>query len=124
MSIEEKSAEKNAEKTAEKPEAKKVSREDSIAPDDPRVIRADRSRKTIISYYQYPVRSFLRHKRAYLLLAASILCMVILSTSVLIFYASRYEAEVETLRRQRGPQHVQFYDVDPAAVPCIPSVLI
>ena len=113
MSIEEKSTGNSA----EKPEAKKVSREDSIAPDDPRVIRADRSRKTVTSYYQYPVRSFLRHKRAYLLLAASILCMVILSTSVLIFYASRYEAEVETLRRQLGPQHVQFYDVDPAAVP-------
>ena len=73
--------------------------------------------KTIKSYYHYPIRSFLRNKRAYVLLACSILCMVILCASVLIYYASSYEAEVETLRREVGPQHTEFYDLSPDAVP-------
>ncbi|MBE6657585.1 MAG: hypothetical protein E7604_03980 [Ruminococcaceae bacterium] len=73
--------------------------------------------KTIKSYYHYPVRSFLRNKRAYILLACSILCMVILCASVLIYYASSYEADVEMLRRENGPQHTQFYDLDPLLVP-------
>ncbi|MBR5871694.1 MAG: hypothetical protein IKZ09_11730 [Clostridia bacterium] len=73
--------------------------------------------KTIRSYYHYPLRSFLRNKRAYILLACSILCMVILCASVLIYYASRYEADVEMLRRENGPQHTQFYDLDPQLVP-------
>ena len=74
-------------------------------------------RQTIKSYYHYPLRSFLRNKRAYVLLACSILCMVILCASVLIYYASSYEAEVEMLRRVNGPQHTQFYDLDPLLVP-------
>ncbi len=74
-------------------------------------------KQTITSYYDYPVRSFLRNKRAYVLLACSILCMVILCASVLIYYASSYEAEVETLRRTDGPQHTQFYDLAPDTVP-------
>ena len=69
--------------------------------------------KTIKTYYHYPLRSFLRNKRAYVLLACSILCMVILCASVLIYYASGYEADVEMLRRENGPQHTQFYDLDP-----------
>lgn len=73
-------------------------------------------RKTITSYYDYPLRSFLRSKRAYVLLACSILCMVILCASVLIYYASSYEADIEMLRRENGPQHTQFYDLDPAVV--------
>ena len=73
--------------------------------------------KTIKSYYHYPVRSFLRHKRAYVLLACSILCMVILCASVLIYYASSYEADIEMLRRENGPQHTQFYDLSPETVP-------
>lgn len=72
--------------------------------------------KTIKSYYHYPVRSFLRNKRAYVLLACSILCMVILCASVLIYYASSYEADVEMLRRENGPHHTQFYDLDPQTV--------
>ena len=74
-------------------------------------------RKTITSYYDYPMRSFLRSKRAYVLLACSILCMVILCASVLIYYASSYEADVEMLRRESGTQHTQFYDLDPAVIP-------
>jgi len=73
--------------------------------------------KTIKTYYHYPLRSFLRNKRAYVLLACSILCMVILCASVLIYYASSYEADVEMLRRENGPQHTQFYDLDPLDVP-------
>lgn len=42
--------------------------------------------------------------------------MVILCASVLIYYASGYEAEVEMLRRENGPQHTQFYDLDPTLV--------
>lgn len=72
--------------------------------------------KTIRSYYQYPVRSFLRNRRAYILLACSILCMVILCASVLIYYASSYEADVEMLRREVGPHHTQFYDLPPEDV--------
>ena len=42
--------------------------------------------------------------------------MVILCASVLIYYASGYEAEVEMLRRENGPQHTQFYDLNPELV--------
>ncbi|MCQ2431427.1 MAG: ABC transporter permease [Clostridia bacterium] len=73
--------------------------------------------KTIGSYYHYPLRSLEKHKRAYLFLALSIFCMLILCASVLIFYASRYEADIETLRREYGPQHVAFYDLDPEETP-------
>ena len=72
--------------------------------------------KTIKSYYHYPLRSFLRNKRAYILLACSLLCMVILCASVLIYYASSYEADVEMLRREVGPHHTQFYDLPPEDV--------
>ncbi|MBP3918452.1 MAG: hypothetical protein J6I50_04710 [Clostridia bacterium] len=75
-----------------------------------------KNEKTVKSCYAYPLRSFQHHKSAYILLALSLLCMVILCTSVLIYYASSYEAEVETLRREVGPQHTQFYDVDPQMV--------
>ncbi len=75
-----------------------------------------KNKQTITSYYDYPVRSFMRNKRAYVLLACSILCMVILCASVLIYYASSYEADVETLRREDGPHHTAFYDLLPEDV--------
>ncbi len=73
--------------------------------------------KTIRSPYHYPMRSLYRNLSAYILLAASIMCMVVLCAGVLIYYASRYEAELETMRRTDGPHHTVFYDVDPLLTP-------
>ncbi len=68
-------------------------------------------KQTISSYYHYSLRSLKQNRRTYLLLAASIFCMLVLCAGVLIYYASSYEAELETIRRENGAQHIVFEDI-------------